>query len=110
MNLPVPRSINTSGRFDETLLKLLEVYDDVMDIILPTLGEARRATYSPFLPICERTGIVLQVPMIERNVTAGTVVYFDPETGEKVETSVTGGKVKMPMESRLGHAVGGTGC
>lgn len=89
----------TSGRFDETLLKLLEVYDDVMNIILPTLGEERRATYSPFLPICPRTGIVLQVPMIERNVAAGTVVYEDPETGENIETLVTGGNVKCQWKA-----------
>ena len=89
----------SSGRFDETLLKLLEVYDDVMNIILPTLGPDRRATYSPFLPICPRTGIVLQVPMIERNVEAGTVTYEDPETGERIETLVTGGKVKCQWKA-----------
>ena len=89
----------SSGRFDETLLKLLEVYDEVMNIILPTLGPDRRATYSPFLPICPRTGIVLQVPMIERNVEAGTVTYEDPETGEKIETLVTGGKVKCQWKA-----------
>ena len=48
-----------SGRFDETLLRLLEVYDEVMDIILPTLGPDRRATYSPFLPISAGSGKVL---------------------------------------------------
>ena len=53
----------TSGRFDAAMLRLLEVYDKVMEIILPTLGPERRATYSPFLPISERTGIVLQVPI-----------------------------------------------
>src|SRR5438270_3904392 len=63
-----------SGRFDETLLRMLAAYDRVMEIILPTLGPERRATYSPFLPISPRTGIVLQVPMIERNVAKGTVV------------------------------------
>ncbi|MCF6322343.1 MAG: lysine--tRNA ligase, partial [Rhizobiaceae bacterium] len=89
----------TSGRFDETLLTLLEAYDKVMDIILPTLGPERRATYSPFLPICPRTGIVLQVPMIERNVSAGTVVYEDPQTGEKIETPVTGGRVKCQWKA-----------
>ncbi len=88
-----------SGRFDETLLKLLEAYDDVMDIILPTLGPERRATYSPFLPICQRTGVVLQVPVIGRNVTAGTIVYNDPETGENVETLVTGGRVKCQWKA-----------
>src|SRR4051794_25261525 len=75
-----------AGRFDETLLKMLAVYDRVMDIILPTLGPERRATYSPFLPISPRSGVVLQVPMIERNVAKGTIVYVDPDTNDKVET------------------------
>src|SRR4051812_13127388 len=88
-----------SGRFDETLLKMLAAYDKVMDIILPTLGPDRRATYSPFLPISPRTGIVLQVPMVERNVAKGTIVYIDPDTNEKVETSVTGGNVKCQWKA-----------
>jgi len=83
-----------SGIFDETLLKILEHYDKVMDVILPTLGEARRATYSPFLPLCPRTQKVLQVPMIARDPDAGTITYKDPETGEEVTTPVTGGAVK----------------
>ena len=88
-----------SGAFDETLLMMLRAYDKVMDIILPTLGPERRATYSPFLPVCPRTGRVLQVPMIERNVTAGTVVYLDPETNEKTQTKVTGGAVKCQWKA-----------
>src|SRR5713226_3828913 len=47
-----------SGRFDATLLKMLAAYDQVMAIILPTLGPERRATYSPFLPISRTTGVV----------------------------------------------------
>lgn len=88
-----------SGRFDETLLRMLAAYDRVMGIILPTLGPERRASYSPFLPISPRTGVVLQVPMIERNVARGTVVYIDPDTGEKVETAVTGGRVKCQWKA-----------
>jgi lysyl-tRNA synthetase, class I len=88
-----------SGRFDETLLRMLAAYDRVMEIILPTLGPERRATYSPFLPISPRTGVVLQVPMIERNVAQGTVVYVDPDTGERVETAVTGGRVKCQWKA-----------
>lgn len=88
-----------SGRFDETLLKMLKAYDKVMEIILPTLGPERRATYSPFLPVCPRTGRVLQVPMIERHPRKGTVVYIDPETGETVETKVTGGAVKCQWKA-----------
>ncbi|WP_375676101.1 MULTISPECIES: lysine--tRNA ligase [unclassified Bartonella] len=83
-----------SGRFDETLLKILACYDKVMAIILPTLGEERQATYSLFLPISPFSGKVLQVPMIARNVEKGTVTYIEPETGETIETEVTGGKVK----------------
>src|SRR5499433_4206443 len=65
----------TSGKFDAALLKMLAAYDKVMAIILPTLGPDRRATYSPFLPISPRTGMVLQVPMLARDVGRGTVTY-----------------------------------
>jgi lysyl-tRNA synthetase, class I len=88
-----------SGMMDNALLKMLSVYDKVMDIILPTLGEERRRTYSPFLPVCARTGKVLQVPMIARDVAAGTVTYLDPETGEEVTTPVTGGRVKCQWKA-----------
>jgi lysyl-tRNA synthetase class 1 len=88
-----------SGVLDATLLKMLAVYDKVMDIILPTLGPERRKTYSPFLPVCQRTGQVLQVPMIARDVEAGTVTYVDPETGDEVETPVTGGRVKCQWKA-----------
>lgn len=88
-----------SGMMDATLLRMLAVYDDVMAIILPTLGPERQATYSPFLPVCQRTGKVLQVPMIARDVAKGTVTYIDPETGENVETPVTGGRVKCQWKA-----------
>jgi lysyl-tRNA synthetase, class I len=87
------------GRFDSTLLAMLTSYDKVMDIILPTLGPDRRATYSPFLPVCPTSGKVLQVPMIERDAQRGTIVYLDPETGKKVETLVTGGAVKCQWKA-----------
>src|SRR5215469_3102541 len=89
----------TSGRFDATLLKMLAVYDEVMAIILPTLGPDRRATYSPFLPISKTNGVVLQVPMIRRDVAAGTVTYVDPDSGQEVETPVTGGNVKCQWKA-----------
>src|ERR1043166_4997965 len=88
-----------AGRFDETLLKVLATYDKVMKIILPTLGPERRETYSPFLPISPRTGKVLQVPMLARDVARGTVTYEDPDTGERVETPVTGGRVKCQWKA-----------
>ena len=83
-----------SGRFDEVLLRLLERFDAVQAIMLPTLGEERRATYSPFLPISPVTGHVLQVPTLERNVAKGTIVFDDP-AGGRTEVPVTGGHVKL---------------
>ena len=88
-----------SGRFDATLLKMLAAYDEVRAIILPTLGAERQATYSPFLPIHPRTGIVLQVPTVERDVERGMIAYLDPETGERIETTVTGGAVKCQWKA-----------
>ena len=83
-----------AGRFDEVLLRLLERFDSVQAIMLPTLGEERRATYSPFLPISPVTGHVLQVPTLERNVAKGTIVFDDP-AGGRTEVPVTGGHVKL---------------
>ncbi|MBT8454633.1 MAG: lysine--tRNA ligase [Alphaproteobacteria bacterium] len=82
------------GRFDEALLTALARFDKIMEIMLPTLGPERQATYSPFLPVSPKTGHVLQVPTLERNVEKGTIVYEEPD-GERVEVPVTGGNVKM---------------
>ena len=83
-----------SGRFDKTLLKLLAHYDAVMDLMLPTLGAERRETYSPFLPVSPSTGKVLQVPVVARDLDAGTITFVD-EDGRTVETPVTGGHCKL---------------
>ncbi|MEM6488188.1 MAG: lysine--tRNA ligase [Pseudomonadota bacterium] len=82
------------GRFDAMLMTALERFDAIMAIMLPTLGAERQATYSPFLPVSPKTGHVLQVPTLERNVAKGTIVYQEPD-GERVEVPVTGGHVKM---------------
>jgi lysyl-tRNA synthetase class 1 len=84
----------TSGRFDEALLRMLACYDEVMEVMLPSLGNERRETYSPFLPISEVNGNVLQVAILERDPGRGTIVYVDPADGERHETLVTGGRVK----------------
>ncbi|NQY81690.1 MAG: lysine--tRNA ligase [Alphaproteobacteria bacterium] len=83
-----------SGRFDQALLRLLNRYDAVMNIMLPTLREKRRATYSPFLPICPESGHVLQVPVIATDAGAGTITYRRTD-GVEVTTLVTGGHCKL---------------
>jgi lysyl-tRNA synthetase class 1 len=85
----------TSGRFDAALLHMLRNFDAVQKIMLPSLREERAATYSPFLPVHPKTGVVMQVPVDEMNVDAGTIVWRDPDTGERFETPVTGGHCKL---------------
>ena len=88
----------TSGAFDSTLLAILADYDRITDVILPTLGPERRATYSPFLPICPDTGRVLQAPVVARDVDAGTIAY-QAEDGRKIEVPVTGGHCKLQWKA-----------
>ena len=90
-----------SGRFDEALLQVLRHYDEIMSIMLPTLGAERQATYSPFLPVSPKTGHVLQVPILERDADAGTVV-FQEEDGTKTELPVTGGNCKLQWKPDWG--------
>jgi lysyl-tRNA synthetase class 1 len=90
-----------SGAFDATLLKALAVYDKIMAIMLPTLGEERRQTYSPFLPISPKTGRVLYVPMKKIDAANGTVT-FDDEDGEEITQNVTGGRAKMQWKPDFG--------
>src|SRR4030081_1743636 len=85
----------TSGRFDAALLRMLERFDAIMNVMLPSLREERAQTYSPFLPISPRTGVVLQVPIVAHDAKAGTITYEDPDTKEPVTTLVTGGRTKL---------------
>ena len=85
----------TSGRFDAALLHMLERFDAVQKIMLPSLREERAATYSPFLPIHPRTRVVMQAPLIGHDAEAGTIRWRDPATGEEFETPVTGGHCKL---------------
>src|SRR5690606_33143315 len=90
-----------SGKFDAVLLKAVERYDDIMKVMLPTLGEERQATYSPFLPISPKSGRVLYVPMKSVDAKAGTIT-FDDEDGVETTLSVTGGKVKLQWKPDFG--------
>jgi len=82
-----------SGRFDDTLKLVLERWDAIMGVMLPTLGEERRKTYSPVLPISPKSGIVLQVPVSVLDAKAGIVAFEDE--GERIEQSILGGRAKL---------------
>ena len=84
-----------SGRFDETLRGVLRKYDEIMGVMLPTLREERRKTYSPVLPVSRVSGKVLQVPVEVLDSESGLIRYLEPDTGESVEQSIFGGGAKL---------------
>jgi lysyl-tRNA synthetase class 1 len=98
-----------SGRFDAALRQILRKHDEIVAVILPTLGPDRRATYSPLLPIHPKTGVVMQVPVEKIDADAGTIVWRDPDTAEAFETPVTGGACKCQWKADWAmrwHALG----
>jgi lysyl-tRNA synthetase class 1 len=89
------------GKFDAVLLRAAERYDDIMKVMLPTLGPERQATYSPFLPISPISGRVLYVPMLNVDARAGTVTFHD-EDGSETTLPVTGGNCKLQWKPDFG--------
>jgi lysyl-tRNA synthetase class 1 len=99
----------TTGQFDAALRRVLERHDEIVAVVLPTLGAERAATWSPFLPIHPRTGIVMQVKIERIDTDAGTVAWRDPDTGAWFETPVTGGACKLQWKADWAmrwHALG----
>ena len=90
-----------SGQFDTVLLRAAERYDDVMKVMLKSLRDERRQTYSIFLPIHPETGRVLYVPIKHVDAAAGTIT-FDTEEGQEMTLPVTGGNVKLQWKPDFG--------
>ncbi|WP_408903902.1 lysine--tRNA ligase [Neoroseomonas marina] len=88
-----------SGRFDAALIRMAETHEAVRAVILPTLGPERRATYSPFLPIHPKTGIVMQVPMEEVRPSEDLLIWRDPTDGTRHATRITGGHCKAQWKA-----------
>jgi lysyl-tRNA synthetase class 1 len=91
-----------AGHYDDILRRVLAHYDAIVGVILPTLGPDRRETYSPFLPLCPKTGQVLQAKVIDRDLTTSTITWQHPETGETLTTSILGGACKLQWKADWG--------
>lgn len=90
-----------SGEFDAALLRILKEYDKVMKVMLPTLGEERRETYSPFLPVSPVSGKVLLAKVVKTDMEKGTITYLE-EDGSEMEVPVTGGHCKLQWKPDMG--------
>ena len=82
-----------NGVFNNSLMRVLEKYEEIMNIILPTLREERRKTYCPFLPICPKTGKVLEIPLLSMDKKTGKVIFDNKN--EKIETNILNGNCKL---------------
>ena len=91
-----------SGKFDHMMLRVIEKYDEIMALMLPTFREERKQTYSPFMPICPKTGDVLQVPIEKLDLASGTISYVDPNDNELMTVPVTGGHCKLQWKPDFG--------
>lgn len=89
----------TGGRFNNALHAVAAKHDTIRNIIRPTLGPERRATYSPILPLHPRTGVVMQVAIEQVDAEAGSVTWRDPETGTLFETSIYDGAAKLQWKA-----------
>lgn len=89
------------GYFDHMMLKVIDKYDEIMNLMIPTFREERQKTYSPFMPVCPDTGVVLQVPIEKVDRERGSIFYRD-EHNELVETLVTGGHCKLQWKPDFG--------
>ena len=90
-----------SGAFDEILKRAVEKYEDIMEVMLASLRDERKQTYSIFLPISPKTGRVLYVPIKSIDKENHTIT-FDDEDGTETTLSVTGGNVKLQWKPDFG--------
>ena len=81
------------GNFNNSLIRVLEKYDEIMNIVLPTLGKERQKTYCPFLPICPDTGKVLEIPLLEMDKKKNTIIFDN--NGKKLEKKIIDGNCKL---------------
>ena len=86
-------SLYKSGFFNSSLQLILENYEAIMNIILPTLGKERQKTYCPFLPICPESGHVLEIPVIEIDKDKSKIIFDN--NGKKLEKSILDGNCKL---------------
>jgi lysyl-tRNA synthetase class 1 len=92
-NFKSSTSLYKSGFFNSTLKLILENYDGILNIILPTLGKDRKKTYSPFLPICPESGHVLEIPILEIDKNNSKIIFDN--NGKKLEKSILDGNCKL---------------
>ena len=97
-----------SGRFNTFLLRVLEHYKEVTNVVLPTLGEQRQKTYCPFLPVSPKSG-TRSPRSCQGNSSEARNDCLSGRGREPFRITGHRRSLQATMASRLGHAVGGAG-
>ncbi len=91
-----------SGEFNSGLLRILECYDEVRNVIVPTLRKPSREDWSPFFPVCENCGKVNNTRVTDTHPEDGTISYVCDQSfrgsqacGHESTVPVTDGHVKV---------------
>ena len=92
-NFQSSTALYNGGFFNPTLKIILDNYEGIMNIIIPTLGKERQQTYCPFLPICPDTGHVLEIPLLEIDKEKSRIIFDNK--GKKLEASILDGNCKL---------------
>ena len=92
-NFQSSTALYNSGFFNPALKIILDNYEGIMNIIIPTLGKERQQTYCPFLPICPDTGHVLEIPLLEIDKEKSRIIFDNK--GKKLEASILDGNCKL---------------
>jgi len=92
-------------KFDETLIRVLQHYDEIFPIAEATVGADRRRNYGLFLPLVEDPELVVKGKTLKRYVYAkpkkidpdsGTIDFVNPLNDRLIEGfPVTGGNCKL---------------
>lgn len=90
-----------SGSYNDTMLQVMAKYQELMDLMLPTLGLERQKTYSPFMPIDKESGIVIDKGVKSINKEKASVTYYDLNNQEK-EISILDGNCKLQWKIDFG--------
>jgi lysyl-tRNA synthetase class 1 len=90
-----------SGKFNNTMLLVAKNYEQIMKIMLPTLGEDRRKTYSPFMPIDSSTNHVLENGVKSIDAQKNTLQYAD-QSNQEQEISIENGCCKLQWKVDFG--------
>ena len=82
-----------NGTFNESLKRVAEKYEEIMNIILPTLRSERRKTYCPFFTFVSRYRKVLEIPMLNLEKNTGKIIFDN--NGKKIQTDIYNGNCKL---------------